>query len=188
MSSGFFSTRGKALKFPEQQFGVKHTLYISQEVEYDQQRDYDDDNVLLWWDVEKTRPKMQGVISGYVTEGLNGADDDGFRSLYVRGGLQKAIAQACRKARLSEPGFGMILVIEYTHDGEQADKKKKPPKEYHATIESVENAEEDARFFGTASGGAPSGGGGDLQHGNGGAAKRTTRRTASDLVSGAPDY
>jgi hypothetical protein len=145
MSSGFFSTRGRALKFPEGQHGTTHVLYITQDVEEEQQTE---GGRPLFWDAEGKRPRMQAIISGYVSEGLTGPDDDGFRSIYARGGIQKAIGAACRRARVREPGFGMILTLTYTHDGRQPDPAKKPPKEYQASLEVVPDAENDDRFMG----------------------------------------
>lgn len=140
MSSGFFSTRGRALKFAEH--GASHTLYISQPVEEEQQNE---NGAPLWWDKEQTKPRMQAIVSGYVTEGLTG-DDDGFRSLYIRAGVQRAVGFACRRAGVREPGFGMILTVTYTRDGHQPDASRKPPKEYQATLEVVADAENDPRF------------------------------------------
>jgi hypothetical protein len=142
MSSGFFSTRGRALKFPA--VGTSHVLHISQPTEEEQQVE---DGKLLWWDANQTRPRMQAIVSGYVElpDGMT-SDDDGFRSLYIRAGIQRAVGVACRKAGVREPGFGMILTITYTHDGRQPDAAKKPPKEYSAALEVVPDAEGDPRF------------------------------------------
>jgi hypothetical protein len=144
MSSGFFSApRGKVLKFPT--VGTRHVLYISQEVELEQQTTMEGEP--LWRDPERTKPLEQAVVSGYVTDGLTGADD-GFRSLYVRAGVQRAIRVACHRARVPEPGFGMVLTIEYTHEGHQPDPSKKPPKEYRANLEIISDADNDPRFLG----------------------------------------
>lgn len=145
MNSGFFSTRGRALKFPA--VGTSHTLYISQPVEEEQQFE---DGRPLWWDAAGVRPRMQAIVSGYVASDELASDDDGFRSLYVRAGIQRALGVACRKAGVREPGFGMILTVTYTHDGRQPDPAKKPPKEYSAVLEVVPDAEDDPRFQGPA--------------------------------------
>jgi hypothetical protein len=142
MSSGFFLTRGQVLKFPKH--GVTHALHISQPVEKVQQSE---GGVPLWWDAEQTDPRMQVVVSGYVTEdSLTSDDDDGFRSLYIRAGIQRAVAQACRKANVQAPGPGMILTVTYVSDGHQPDPNRKPPKEYLATIEIVLPWKNDPRF------------------------------------------
>jgi hypothetical protein len=44
----------------------------------------------------------------------------------------------------------MILTVTYTRDGHQPDATRKPPKEYHATLEVVPGAENDPRFLGHA--------------------------------------
>lgn len=150
MNSGsFFATRGRACKFPAGQYGTSHTLFVTQPVEYEPQREKGQP---LYWDRERTRPRMQAIISGYVTEGFTGPDDDGFRSIYVRGGIQRAIGIACRRAGVREPDFGMILELEYTHDGVQPDPDKRPPKEYRASLEVIPapEASNDPRFFGRA--------------------------------------
>lgn len=145
MSSGFFSTRGRALKFPEGQHGTTHTLHITQPIVMEQQTE---NGRPLWWDAAGTRPREQAILSGYVTDGLSGPGDDGFRSIYVRGGIQKAVGAACRRAGVAEPGPGMVLTLEYTHDSPQSDPSKRPPKEYAATLETVTGWENDPRFSG----------------------------------------
>lgn len=148
MSHDFFaSTRGRALKFPEGAHGTTHVLFITRPVEMEPQKEGDEQ---LYWDAERTRPRMQAVVTGYVTEGLSGPRDDGFRSLYVRGGIQKAVSAACRRAGVAQPGPGMILTLEYTHDGTQPDPDRRPPKQYHADLEIVPDWDNDPRFTGAA--------------------------------------
>jgi hypothetical protein len=143
MSSGFFSSRGRALKFPEGEHGTTHTLFITTDVVLEQQ---EEGGKPLFWDEAKTRPKEQAILSGYVDEELTGPNDDGYRTLYVRGGIQKALSAACRRAEVEEPGFGMKLILTYTHDGTTSDPERKPPKEFFADLELIEDAEQDPRF------------------------------------------
>jgi len=137
-----------------------------------QQTDFHDDLQRLWWDEAETWPKMQAVVSGYVLEGLTGPHDDGFRSLFCRGGIQKAVALACRRAHVVAPDFGMVLDIEYTGTGARYDPSEKRPKEYCATITVVADPANDARFFSPL--GATNG--------------RTARRAASSLAPGHSAY
>ena len=143
MSSGFFNSRGRALKFPEGEHGTTHTLFITTDVIIEQQ---EEKGQKLYWDAEKTKPKEQAIICGYVDEDLTGPNDDGYRTLYVRGGIQKALGAACRRAGVEAPGAGMKLIITYTHDGTSTSAERKPPKEFFADLELVEDYEQDPHF------------------------------------------
>lgn len=126
----FFSRRGKALKF--ETVGTSHELHITGDVEMQQQTDFDDPTILLWWDEEKTRPKMQALVPGKVTKGLTGPDDDGDRTLYIKGYMQTAVANALKEAGAGRPEKGGVLTVTYTHNGEKKGRGK-PPKMYSAS-------------------------------------------------------
>jgi len=64
-----------------------------------QQRDYDNEDELLWWDAEKTKPKMAAVIKLQTeVRDPDNPDDTGVRGLWVKGESQKAVATAVRAA------------------------------------------------------------------------------------------
>lgn len=126
----FFGGGGKALKFPTK--GTSHTLHITDEPEIAQQTDFDTGEPLFWPD---GRPKNQVIVSGTVTKGLEGPDDDGSRRLYIKGYMQNAVSAALKAAgtRLPEPGG--VLTVTYTQDG-QAQGRRQPPKLYTASYTS----------------------------------------------------
>jgi hypothetical protein len=97
-----------------------------------QQRDFDDDSP-LYWDVEKTQPKMQLVIT------INTAErnpeipgDNGDRRLFAKGNMRQAVGTAIRSAgrNIEEGG---TLTVTYVSDGVAPRKGANPPKQYTAT-------------------------------------------------------
>lgn len=140
----FFSKRPKALKFED--IGDSYTLHITEDVAMDQQTDYDD-GTPLWWDDEKTRPKEQAILVGFIKKGLTGPDDDGERSLYIKGYMQSAVTEALREAKAKVPGPGGVITVTYDHDGPQTDRKKKPPKMFTAAYVPSSKASGE-KFFG----------------------------------------
>jgi len=61
------------------------------------------------------------------------ADDDGTRTLYIKGQLRKAIGEALRKSGAKGLAVGGTLSVTYARDGEPAKKGFNAPKEYEAT-------------------------------------------------------
>jgi hypothetical protein len=74
-------------------------------------------------------PRMQVVITLQTEET---AEDDGLRSLYVRGEMRKAIVGACLASGVKSPQIGGFLKVTYTGDGEPARKGLNGPKLYDA--------------------------------------------------------
>ena len=125
-AESFFGGGGPALKFPS--IGTRHILTITEEPEVQQQTDFDDGE-LLWWDAEKTQPKMQMILHGVIpADDRDGADDDGERRLFVKSGLVKAVRQAMRDAKVKAPAPGGALTVAYVKDG------PKPARGYPAKI------------------------------------------------------
>ncbi len=106
----------------------------------EQQRDYDDPSVLLVW--KDGNPRMQVVVelecepTGYTFDKAGGkvdlVDDDGVRSLYVKGQIQTAIRDAVRKAGAPTLEIGGRLTVTYVADGKQDNAKYNPPKIFSA--------------------------------------------------------
>ena len=107
--------------------------------EMEQQRDYDDSNVLLWWDKEETQPKMHLVISlqtnarGKFTKAgvpMDVPGDDGKRNLFVKGALKTALTRSLRDAGVKTLEEGARLKVTYVGDGNQDNPKYNAPKQY----------------------------------------------------------
>lgn len=106
----------------------------------EQQRDYDDPSVLLVW--KDGNPRMQVVVelecepAGYTFDKAGGKvdlpDDDGMRSLYVKGQLQTVIRDAVRKAGAPVLEIGGRLTVAYVADGKQDNPRYNPPKIFSA--------------------------------------------------------
>jgi hypothetical protein len=97
------------------------------------------DNTKLYWD--DGSPRMMLVITLGTDDG-NGDDDNGERTLYVRGGryeiasgkgssMKDAIAEALRQEGLRAPRIGDKLAVAYTGEG-KGKKGYTPPKLYTA--------------------------------------------------------
>lgn len=106
-----------------------------------QQRDYDNEEELLWWDEAKTKPKLSLVIKiqTNVTD-PHDPDDTGVRALWVKGNSQKAIVAAVRAAGANGVKVGGHLVLDYydavetpPKPGENSRKKRYPTKMYRAS-------------------------------------------------------
>jgi hypothetical protein len=128
-ASDVWDTAGKAAKLKEP--GDQITLHITQPIKVQQQRDYDDDDKLLWWDAEQTRPKMETLITGQVDDyDENDDEDTGKRTLYVSKWLmEKAIKGALRKSKsghnMPMPGADLTVKCTGTEPTKGASKKKK---------------------------------------------------------------
>jgi hypothetical protein len=66
-------------------------------------------------------------------------DDDGRRSLYIRGNMLKALRVALKRANPQKLEIGGTLTITYTGDGEQKNRGFSPPKLY--TVQYVPAAQ-----------------------------------------------
>lgn len=108
---------------------------------------------LQWWDEAKTRPKTEVMVEFQLAEGdpnwgktwdWNGEswdlveldEDDGIRTLWVKGGLWTAWKAAMRKAGIKTadlPGTH-IDRVEYTSNGKSETKGYKPPKRFEVEL------------------------------------------------------
>lgn len=117
-------------KFPT--IGTTVTGTVAREPEVMQQTDFDSGKPLFWDD---GKPKLQAKVVLATTErDPLISDDDGERAVYVKGQLQKAVAQAVRSAGARLLEVGGTLSVTYIADGERKGKLN-PPKVYSAKYE-----------------------------------------------------
>ena len=88
-----------------------------------------EDGSLLYWDDEKTRPRLQLVVT--LDVGDAGDSDTSERRLFAKGEMLKAIKQAVKDGGGALTNGGE-LTVRYTGDGEQKVKGYNPPKLYKA--------------------------------------------------------
>jgi hypothetical protein len=142
----FLSGGGVAAKWPKVGFIVTGTVV---DWSMSQQTDYDTGEPLFWDGKKKStddgngrrRPVMQLIINiqgkptGETWEGLDNErvelpDDDGMRTLYVKGGLQNALRLALNGAKLEA---GAQVSIKREKDGPKTNPKFRAPYRYSAT-------------------------------------------------------
>jgi hypothetical protein len=116
---------GRSATFPD--IGTEYDGYI---VSYEmrQQTDFKSGQPLLWND---GNPRMQLVVTIH-TNLQEDADDDGMRTLYIKGNMQKAVKDAVAKAGARGIAIDGRLFVRYTGDGEKPDPKLNAPKFYIA--------------------------------------------------------
>ena len=94
-----------------------------------------------FYDDEKQRPMWQYVFT-LATEDRDPADedDDGVRRLYARAQMIGAIANALKKAGISDTpsALGGKLAVRWTGYGEKADGGMNPPKLYEARFQATD--------------------------------------------------
>jgi hypothetical protein len=122
-----FAGRAKAAKFPKTGSVVSGTIVGEPRLE--QQTEYKTGRPLTWRNGE---PKWQLVAEIQVDQPPEGFNDDGLRSLYLKGQLRDAVAKAVRKAAATELQVGGHLTVEYVADGEPADEGLNAPKLFRA--------------------------------------------------------
>lgn len=151
-AAAFLSGGLTSVKFPEVGFTVTGTVI---DFRMQQQRDYDSGEPLVWNDGS---PRMQLVVdlqcepTGITWEGLQRRqvaipNDTGMRSLYVKGHLQKAVAQALRDADNAQFEIGGTLVVQRIQDAEQPDKKKIAPMQFRAAWQAPTPQSQAAGFL-----------------------------------------
>lgn len=96
-----------------------------------QQTDFKTGKPLFWDD---GNPRNQLVVT-LRTELREDEDDDGTRNLYVKGQMQKAVADAVRKAGQRGLSIGGKLGVVFTDEGEPPGKGLNAPKLYTAKYE-----------------------------------------------------
>ena len=97
-----------------------------------QQIDLDTNKPAFWDD---GNPKMQLVVT-LLTELHEDDDDDGLRKVYIRGQMQKAVADAVRKAGAKGLRDGGKLLVQYTGDAEPTRRGFNGAKQYFAKYEA----------------------------------------------------
>ena len=104
--------------------------FIARQPEVQQQRDFETGEPKVWSD---GNPMMQlRVVLTTDERDPEDPEDSGERAVYIRGNMQRAVAQAVRAA--SAPGLevGGKLLIKYVADGKAARRGFNPPKVYEA--------------------------------------------------------
>ncbi|TMC01503.1 MAG: hypothetical protein E6J41_32890 [Chloroflexi bacterium] len=110
--------------------------YIARQPEVQQQRDFETSELKVWSD---GNPMMQlRVVLQTDQRDPEDAEDSGERAVYIRGNMQRAVAQAVRAA--SAPGLevGGKLLVKYVADGKAARRGFNPPKVYEAKYRAPE--------------------------------------------------
>jgi len=129
-NSFLMQTGVPSAKFPT--VGTTVTGTIVREPELQQQTDFDTGEPLTWPD---GRPRMQvRVILQTDERDPQIPGDNGERAIYIKGNLQKAVAQAVRAAGANRLEVGGKLSVTYSSDG-VAQGRKNPPKLYSAKYE-----------------------------------------------------
>ena len=104
--------------------------FIIRQPDVQQQRDFNTGQPKFWSD---GNPMMQLRVV-LMTEQRDPEDpeDSGERAVYIRGNMQKAVAQAVRQAGAKGLEAGGKLLIKYSGDGEATQRGFNPPKLYQA--------------------------------------------------------
>ena len=103
---------------------------ITERPTVEQQRDISTGDKKFWSD---GNPMMQLVVTVQTNERDPQIDeDDGRRRLFVKGQLQKAIADAVKTVGGRGLEIGGTLTVTYTHDGVATQRGFNPPKQYTA--------------------------------------------------------
>jgi hypothetical protein len=106
---------------------------LERNVESQQQRDFDT-NELLFWDDQKTQPRMQ-VVATVNTNYRDDEDDDGLRRFFFASGMLQALQQEMRDKKL--PRFGVGTHIKVTLINLQPTKGY-PKKIYNVELSNVQ--------------------------------------------------
>lgn len=90
-----------------------------------------------YWDDGKPQMQMRVIL---MTEERDqeDEDDDGQRAVYIKGQMQRSVADAVRKAGAPGLQIGGKLMITYTGDGKASGKGMNPPKLYEAKYRAPE--------------------------------------------------
>jgi hypothetical protein len=126
-NSFLMSSGAKSFKFEKHGDTAKGTILS---LDMQQQRDIKD-NSLKWWDEAKTQAMMQLRVV-LQTDMHDDDNDDGQRSLYVKGEMQKAVREAIKTAGATMIEEGGTLAVQYSGDGTASKAGFNPPKQYRA--------------------------------------------------------
>lgn len=116
----------KSAKFPEVGTVVKGSITTPPTLS--QQTDFTTGALKTWDD---GKPQMQLVVT-IQTDEKDDVEDDGVRSLYVKGAMQAAVKDAIRKAGARGLEVGGTIAIKYTGDGVAKTRGMNPPKQFAA--------------------------------------------------------
>lgn len=118
----------KSAKFPDVGTVVKGTITTAPTLS--QQTDFTTGAPKFWDD---GKPMMQLVVT-IATEDRDPTepDDDGLRSLYVKGAMQAAVKDAIRKSGARGLEVGGVIAVKYTGDGVAKQRGMNPPKQFAA--------------------------------------------------------
>jgi hypothetical protein len=143
-AESFFSSSAASAKFAYPGDTITGRITVVPQVQ--QQKDFTTGESKFWPD---GKPMVQLQVT-LATDQRDPdlADDDGTRSVYVKGKMQMAVGEAVRKsgAKYLEPGG--LLTITYTGDGEQKQRGMNPPKLYSA-VYAPPTVQAAAAFLGT---------------------------------------
>lgn len=130
----FFTGGSTSAKFPT--VGTTVAGRITRVGEPMQQRDFSTGEPKTWDD---GKPMLQLPVD-LATDEREDADDDGVRTLYVKGAMQKAIRDALRKAGARGLAVGGHLAVTYSGDGVAKARGLNAPKEYQAVYTAPDAA------------------------------------------------
>ncbi|MGZ4610440.1 MAG: hypothetical protein ACXV2H_09310 [Actinomycetes bacterium] len=116
----------RSAKFPEVGTIVKGTITTPPTLS--QQTDFTTGALKTWDD---GKPMMQLIVT-IATDEKDDVEDDGLRSLYVKGAMQAAVKDAIRKAGARGLEVGGTIAVKYTGDGVAKQRGMNPPKQFAA--------------------------------------------------------
>lgn len=119
----------KSAKFDEEGDKVVGTIL---DMQVKQQTDIKDGTPLVWPD---GNPKMQLVVT-LQTDARDDDDDDGQRTLYVKGQMQRAVQDAVRKAGARGLAEGGRLGVQFVDTAEPKQRGFNGAKQYAAKYEA----------------------------------------------------
>lgn len=112
----------------------------------EQQRDLTSGEAKYWADGSPMLQLRVVIQTGQIDTSI--LDDDGRRTLYVRGAMLKAVRQAVRAARAKGLEVGGRLTVTYSGDGEPTKRGFNPPKLYVADYTPPSAAAANAMLMG----------------------------------------
>lgn len=144
----FFGGGNKSASFKEKNKKVGGRIVAVQ----DQRQQRDLDGNPKWWDPDTKREPMMQLPIDVQTDERDPEDptDDGVRTIYVKGDLKRAIAEAVRAAgQRGAPRVGGELVVAWTGD-EPASKRGYNDKKIYSAKYTPPSANDE--FFGSSNG------------------------------------
>lgn len=121
-------TSAPGAKFPS--VGTRVAGVVVEDAVERQQRDFDDGSLLFWDD---GNPRMQLVVT--IDTGVRDPmveDDDGHRTLYVKGDMLRAVREACRRAGVKAIKQGGKIAVTFVREEPLPKGKRGNPKKIYA--------------------------------------------------------